>query len=94
MARTSWIDDDSNPHLDAHVAQLEHFTSALADGIIDAGELEKQEENLVAAMKAVEPHLDDAMHAKVTKLLAELTAYTVMQVLHDMTRAKVQKLKM
>ena len=94
MARASWIDDEHNPALDKHVAQLEHFTNSLADGIIEKHELERQEENLLAAMKDVEPHLDDAMHAKVTRLLAELTAYTVMQVLHDMTKAKVQKLKM
>lgn len=91
MARASWIDDDHNPHLDEHVAQLEHFTTALADGVVDAAELEKQEHNLVAAMRAVEPHLSDDLHAKVTKLLAELTAYTVMQVLHDMAKAKVQR---
>ena len=42
MARASWIDDDHNPQLDEHVAQLEHFTQALADGVIDATELEKQ----------------------------------------------------
>lgn len=90
MARASWIDDDSNPALDEHVAQLEHFTQALADGMIDAAELEKQEQNLVAAMKAVEGQLSDELHAKVTKLLAELTAYTVMQVLHDMAKAKVK----
>jgi hypothetical protein len=90
MARGSWIDDDHNPHLDSHVAQLEHFTQALADGVIDDAELAKQEQNLVAAMRAVEPQLSDELHAKVTKLLAELTAYTVMQVLHDMAKAKVQ----
>jgi hypothetical protein len=90
MARASWIDDDHNPALDAHVAQLEHFTQALADGVIDAAELEKQEQNLVAAMRAVEAQLSDELHGKVTKLLAELTAYTVMQVLHDMAKAKVK----
>ena len=91
MARASWIDDDSNPHLDEHVQQLEHFTNSIADGVVDAGELEKQEQNLVTAMRAVEGQLSDDLHAKVTKLLAELTAYTVMQVLHDMAAAKVQR---
>ena len=32
MARTSWIDHDSHPDLDAHVEQLSHFTASLADG--------------------------------------------------------------
>lgn len=89
MARASWIDDDSNPHLDDHVQQLEHFTNSIADGVVDEAELAKQEQNLVAAMRAVEGQLSDELHGKVTKLLAELTAYTVMQVLHDMARAKV-----
>ncbi len=90
MARTSWINDDSTPDLDAHVAQLEHFTQSIADGVIDAKELSTQEQNLVSAMKAVEGALDDAQHAKVTKLLAELTAYSVMRTLHEMAQARVQ----
>ena len=75
MARASWIDDESHPDLDAHVDSLEHFASSLADGVIDATELATQEQNLVAAMKAVEGSLSDDQHGKVTKLLAELTAY-------------------
>lgn len=91
MARASWINDDSTPDLDSHVADLEHFATSLADGVIDAKELSTQEANLVAAMKAVESSLDDDQHAKVTKLLAELTAYSVMRTLHDMAKARVQK---
>ena len=91
MARVNWIDDDNAPDLDPHVAKLEHFTQAIADGVIDASELARQEENLKAAMRAVEAELSDEQHAKVTRLLAELTAYTVMQVLHDMAAAKVQR---
>lgn len=94
MARQSWIDADSNPDLDAHVAQLEHFTQAMADGMIDAKELETQEQNLVAAMREVEAMLDDNQHAKVTKLLAELTAYSVMRTLHEFNAARVKALKL
>jgi predicted transcriptional regulator len=94
MARQSWIDADSNPDIDAHVAQLEHFTQAMADGQVDAKELEKQENNLVAAMRDAESVLDDAQHAKVTKLLAELTAYSVMRTLHELTAAHVKQLKL
>lgn len=90
MARASWIQDDSTPDLDAHVGKLEHFTQSLADGVIDAQELATQEHNLVAAMKAVEGSLDDELHAKVTRLLAELTAYSVMRTLHEMAQARVQ----
>jgi hypothetical protein len=91
MARTSWLNDDTTPDLDAHVAQLEHFTNSIADGVIDAKELGTQEANVVAAMKAVEGSLDDATHAKVTRLLAEVAAYTVMRTLHELAQAKVQK---
>ncbi|HET7504314.1 MAG TPA: hypothetical protein VFK02_25005 [Kofleriaceae bacterium] len=91
MARTSWINDESLPDLDAHVQGLEHFAASLADGVVDAGELATQEANLVAAMKAVESSLSDEQHAKVTKLLAELTAYSVMRTLHEMAQAKVQQ---
>jgi len=94
MARHSWIDADSNPDLDAHVSRLEHFTKSMADGEIDAKELETQENNLVAAMREAEKVLDDAQHAKVTKLLAELTAYSVMRTLHEFQAARVKSLKL
>jgi len=91
MARHSWINDESTPDLDAHVAQLEHFTNSIADGVIDAKELATQEANVVTAMKAVEGSLNDDQHAKVTRLLAEVAAYSVMRTLHELAQAKVQK---
>lgn len=90
MARSSWINDESTPDLDAHVGKLEHFAASLADGVVDAHELTTQEQLLVAAMKAVEGSLSDDQHEKVTKLLAELTAYSVMRTLHEMAQARVQ----
>jgi hypothetical protein len=89
MARISWLNDESTPDLDAHVGKLEHFTQSLADGVIDAQELATQEANLVKAMKAVEGALTDEQHAKVTSLLAELTAYSVMRTLHEMAQVRV-----
>lgn len=91
MARANWIDDDNHPSLDDHVAQLEHFANSIADGQVDTGELAKQEANLIDAMRAVEGELSDDVHAKVTKLLAEVAAYTVMQMMHDLAAAKVQR---
>ena len=91
MARSSWINDESTPDLEEHIGKLEHFAQALADGVVDANELETQEKNLVAAMKAVESSLSDDQHTKVTKLLAELTAYSVMRTLHDLVQARVQQ---
>jgi hypothetical protein len=93
MARPSWINDESHPDLDAHVDKLEHFASSLADGVIDANELSTQEKNLVSAMRAVESSLSDEQHAHVTKLLAELTAYSVMRTLHELAQARVSPTK-
>ena len=93
MARSSWIDDSHHPALDRHVEQLEHFTNSLADGVVDAKELATQEQNLVAAMKAAEPGLSDEQHTKVTKLLAELAAYSVMRTLHELAQARAHAVK-
>jgi predicted transcriptional regulator len=91
MARSNWIDDDNNPALEDEIAKLEHFTQALADGQVTADELEKQENLLVDAMRAVESTLSDEQHAAVTKLLAELAAYSVMQTLHGLAVARVRQ---
>lgn len=91
MGRSSWIDDDNNPLLDEHVSRLEHFTQAMADGVISAEELETQENLLVGAMRAIESELSDEQHHKITQLMAELAAYSVMQVLHGLAAARVRE---
>lgn len=92
MARINWLDEETDlPALDEHVQQLEHFTNSLADGVVDAAELAKQNDAVVAAMKAVQDELSDAQHAKVTKLLVELTALNIMQTLHELTGDRVRK---
>ena len=91
MARSSWIDANNHPDIDAHLSQLQHFTQSIADGAVDPAELAAQKQNLLAAMRAVEKDLSDDQHAKVTKLLAELAAYSVMELLHDLTQAKLAR---
>ncbi len=92
MARVSWLDEDTDlPLIDEHVQQLEHFTDALADGVVDADEVEKQRQALVAAMKAVEADLSDEQHEKVTRLLVELTAFNTLTMLHEMAAARARK---
>lgn len=90
MARASWLNDDNLPMIDEHVSQLEHFTQSIADGHIDKNELDKQEQNLIDAMKAVEGDLSDEQHARVTRLLVELTAYNVMNLMHELARERVR----
>jgi len=92
MARISWLDEDTDlPLIDEHVQQLEHFTDALADGVVDKDEVAKQREALVAAMKAVESDLSDEQHEKVTRLLVELTAFNTLNMLHEMAAARARK---
>ena len=85
MARTSWFDDNAqHPLIHDQIEKLESFTSALADGQVSKQELGVQEQRLVAAMKELEPDLSDALHAKVTTVLVELSAYNVMRLLHEL----------
>lgn len=83
--RQSWLDDNSQTTLiDEYTQKLSTFMEAIADGHVDDSELMEQEQRLVTLMKQVEPSLDDALHAKVTRLLCELTAFNVMQTLHSL----------
>jgi len=91
MAATkqSWLDDKAQtPQIDTYVQKLSSFVDAMADGHIEDAELHDQEKRLVATMKEVEPSLNDAQHAQVTKLLCELTAYNVMQTLNSLQSAR------
>jgi hypothetical protein len=91
VARTSWFDDSDLPVIDEQVHKLQTFTDAMADGVIEARELEQQQETLVETMRAVEADLTDEQHAKVTRLLVELSAYNIMRLLHELHAARIQK---
>lgn len=85
MARTSWFDEQAGHEaIQERVSHLESFTSALADGVVTAQELDNQEKRLVEAMKAVESTLSDEQHARVTTVLVELTAYNIMRLLREL----------
>lgn len=85
MARTSWFDEQAtHPVIQERAAKLDSFTSAMADGIVSTQELTDQEARLVKAMKALEADLSDELHAKVTTVLVELTAFDVMRLLHQL----------
>jgi hypothetical protein len=85
VARTSWFDEKAeHSMIQERASKLESYTSALADGVVTKQELAGQEQRLLAAMKALEPALSDELHAKVTSVLVELTAYDVMRLLHEL----------
>src|SRR5580700_4297286 len=89
MKRVSWFDEKTHvPVIDEQVEKLSVFVDAMADGVIDHAELEKQQSSVVAAMKAVEAELNDEQHAKITRLLVELSAYNIMRLLHELQQSR------
>ena len=54
-------------------------------------ELAGQEQRLLESMKKVEPNLNDELHAKVTEVLVELTAYNIMRLLHEL---QIERMRM
>ena len=85
MPRNSWFDDKAeHAMIQEQITKLDSFTSALADGVVTKNELSDQESRLVTAMKTLEADLSDDLHAKVTTVLVELSAYNVMRLLHEL----------
>ena len=92
MARIDWLDEKTNvPVIDEQVQKLATFVDAMADGVIDQGELEKQQSSVVHAMKAVQGDLNDDQHEKVTRLLIELSAYNIMRLLNELQHTRLQR---
>jgi ribosomal protein S13 len=92
MTRVSWFDEKTHvPVIDEQVKNLSAFVDAMADGVIDDSELEKQQSSVVEAMKAVEGDLSDDQHAKITRLMVELSAYNIMRLLHELQRSRLAR---
>jgi hypothetical protein len=87
--RLSWFDEKTHaPLIEEYARQLDSFVDTMADGKVEPSELLAQEERLITLMKEIEPQLDDALHAKVTRLLCELTAYDLMQTVAAMQASR------
>jgi hypothetical protein len=87
--RSGWFDEATQaPLIEESARQLDSFIQAMADGRVDAGDINAQEARLAALLREIEPSLDDALHRKVTRLLCELTAYDLMRMLHTMQQAR------
>ena len=87
--KSSWFDESNNASLIADQAQrLDSFIEAMADGKVTDDEVREQEERVVKLMKEIEPQLAPELHDRVTQLLAELTAFDVMQSLNMMQSAR------
>jgi hypothetical protein len=85
MARASWFDEKAEyPVIQQEVNKLRSFTDAMADGIVEKKELDAQEQRLVAAMRLLEPELNDDLHDKVSAVMVEMSAYNIMRLLHEL----------
>ena len=92
MPRMNWFDENTkHAVIDEQVEKLASFADAMADGIIQRQELDAQERSLVGVMQEVEGLLSDEQHAKVTRLLVELSAYNVMRTLHELHANRLQR---
>jgi hypothetical protein len=88
-AQTPWFDERTHaPLIASYTQRLDSFLTTMADGVVDQKELTTQEARLVKLMQEVEPQLPPPLHAKVTELLCELTAYDLMQTMHAMQDAR------
>ena len=86
--RSSWIEEETgSPLIEQHARKLDSFVEALADGRVDASELEDQQERVTRLMREIEPQLDDVLHEKVTRLLCEIVSFDIMQCLYSMQQA-------
>lgn len=89
--RANWLDESTDtPLIDDYAREMTTFAESMADGKVTADELKAQEQRLVALLKEVEPTLNDDQHAAVTRLLCEVSAYSFMQVLHEMMKHRVK----
>ena len=89
MPKQSWLDEPTQmPQIDQYARKLGSFIDAMADGKVDEAEVAAQEERVARLMKEIEPQLDAPMHAKMTELLCELTAYNLMQVFCTISAAR------
>lgn len=97
MPQQSWLDEEGqSTTIDDYARQLGSYIDSLSDGQVDAAEVDAQEQRVVALIKEVEPLLSDDLHAKLTELLCEISAFSAMQMLHMLCqeRMDVSKLKL
>ncbi|MDX1962155.1 MAG: hypothetical protein SFX18_03315 [Pirellulales bacterium] len=94
---SSWFDTQSETPLIAEMARnLDSFLAAVADGKVTTQEVSAQEDRVVAIMKKLEPELarHPVLHAQVTELLVELTAYDLMQMMSMLRESRQSKQKL
>ena len=89
MARTSWFDSGSNQaDFGQYIEQMETWQNALADGVLDAEELQQQAQRVADMLLRLEPKLSDELHEELTAVFRELAVLYGMQRLAELTMAE------
>ena len=89
MARASWFDPQTHQAgFGQWIEQMDSWQRALADGAIDAQELNAQAQRVAELLRALEPKLSDALHAELTTVFRELAVLYGMQRLAEMTASE------
>jgi len=87
--RSTWVDEEADlPLITERARQLDSFLDAIADGKVTDAEVKAQEARVIELLKEIEPQLGPELHARVTDLLCELSAYDMMQVLNIMQHSR------
>jgi hypothetical protein len=86
MARASWFEGASTlMNLDEYVSRMESWQQALADGLVQAGEVRQQAKRVEDMLRKLEPKLSDELHEELTQILYELAVLYGMQKLAEST---------
>ena len=73
MARASWFDEKTNELMfSTYMTQMDSWQDAMADGVIEPGEIQKQAERVGEMLRALEPELSDELHEEITNIFYEL----------------------
>jgi hypothetical protein len=77
--RRSWFDPDNTLSFQQYYQHLESWQQALADGRVDASEVEAQARRVADLLREIEPTLTDAQHARLTDVFGEMAVLQAMQ---------------
>jgi hypothetical protein len=75
----SWFESDDTLSFQRYYDQIESWRKAMADGRLDASEVEAQRQKVAGLLKELEPTLTDEQHARLTDILGEMAVLQAMQ---------------
>ena len=85
----SWFDVESSEMMfTEYLERMESWQKALSDGIIQPAEFREQADRVADLLRALEPKLNDELHAEVTQILYEWAVLQAMEKIVDLSEAE------